>query len=365
MKGNKEKIVLYAPVYLGDFIWFTSALDLIYSYDKNIKVSLIIFEEHKKLISTDKFNIDKIITINKKFFLHKNKFIRYIYKLFWLIDIPKIIKFYNYNLIFFTIPPKIFIKIFSKVYMFKNIISLDSVFQGSKIEKKDYKYFSKIIDTTKFKDSHFIIRFQTLIRSLFPTYNMAIPTLPYTKYLGNEIKSLIGETKQYKVALCTRGSADWKFLNIDFLKEVISQIDDIYDATFFVIGSGDFKFDDTDKLKKLLPNKDIRSVYNKTSLLELTEFMKNMDLLISIDTGVVHIAAAVNTPVISLCGPTLPTHSAPVYHKGVSLYSGRSCSPCDIQINTNNKICNDMKCLRDITADIVLKNVKELLNERI
>ena len=254
-----------------------------------------------------------------------------------------------------------FIKTFSKLYMFKNIISLDSVFQGSKIEKEDYKYFSKIIDTIKLKNSHFIIKFQTLIRSLFPTYNMAIPTLPDTKYLGNAIKSLIGETKQYKVALCTRGSADWKFLNINFLKEVISQIDGSYDTTFFVIGSGDFKFDDTDKLKKLIPNKDIRSVYNKTSLLELIEFMKDMDLLISIDTGVVHIAAAVNTPVISLCGPTLPIHSAPVYHKGVSLYSGRSCSPCDIQINTNNKICKDMKCLKDISSDMLVEEVRKIL----
>ena len=82
-----------------------------------------------------------------------------------------------------------------------------------------------------------------------------------------------------------------------------------------------------------------------------------MDLLISIDTGVVHIAAAVNTPVISLCGPTLPTHSAPVYHKGVSLFSGRSCSPCDI----NNKICKDMKCLKDISSDMLVEEVRKIL----
>ena len=46
MKKTNEKVLLYAPIHLGDFIWFTSVLDLIYSYDKNIKVSLIIFEEH-------------------------------------------------------------------------------------------------------------------------------------------------------------------------------------------------------------------------------------------------------------------------------------------------------------------------------
>lgn len=361
MEINNKKILLYAPIYLGDFIWFTSVLDLIYSYDKNIKISLIIFEEHKKLIHS-KFNIDKIITIDKKLFLHRNKIIRYLYKFFWLIDICKIVKFYNYNLIFFTIPPKIFIKTFAKLYLFKKIISLDSMFQKSKIEKRDYKYFSTIIDTAKLKNSHFIIKFQTLIRSLFPTYNMSTPILPNTKHLENKIKSIIQQTKKYKIALCTRGSTEWKFLDLNFIKDLIFKINNKYDTTFFVVGAGKIEFDDTDKLKNILPNNiDIRNMYNKTNLLELIEFIKQIDLLISIDTGTVHIAAAVGTPVISLCGYISPTHYAPISHKGIFLYSEKPSSICSDKTNHNSYIYNNMKFLIDISAEQVFNETKKIL----
>ena len=49
-----------------------------------------------------------------------------------------------------------------------------------------------------------------------------------------KIKLLIGRTKKYKIALCTRGSAGWKFLDIKFLKDLILKINELYDASFFI-----------------------------------------------------------------------------------------------------------------------------------
>ena len=360
MKNKKEKVIIFISSALGDFIWFTSVIPLIKSFNKNFEITLITYDSYKSLI--DK-NLDiNLIFAKKNCFFHRYKFIRYIYKFIFMIDFFKIFKLYKSEYLIFLSPPmKFSLSIFHKIYKIHNIFVVKELIAGLKIRDKDIKDYVKIIDLGNINNLHIMMRYQKAIRSIFLNYNLSIPILPDTSFLSSKIKLLITNTKNYKIAFCTRGSADWKFLNIDFLKEVISQIDDIYDTTFFVIGSGNSKFDDTDKLKKLLPNKDIRSVYNKTSLLELTEFMKNMDLLISIDTGVVHIAAAVNTPVISLCGPTLPIHSAPVYHKGVSLYSRRSCSPCDIQSNTNNKICKDMKCLKDISSDMLVEEVRKIL----
>ncbi len=47
----------------------------------------------------------------------------------------------------------------------------------------------------------------------------------------------------------------------------------------------------------------------KTSLRELTAFLRKANFYLGGDTGPMHIAAAVDTPCVSLHGPTLPAKS--------------------------------------------------------
>jgi len=96
----------------------------------------------------------------------------------------------------------------------------------------------------------------------------------------------------------------------------------------------------------------------ETTLRDLAYLYQRSALLITTDSGPMHIAAAMGTPVIALFGPTDPSRTGP-YGKGhVVIRRGLPCSPCLL------KKCDSMKCMSDITVDEVFHAVKEKLSGR-
>jgi heptosyltransferase-2 len=78
--------------------------------------------------------------------------------------------------------------------------------------------------------------------------------------------------------------------------------------------------------------------------------------LVSGDTGVAHLAAALNTPVVALFGPTDPALSAPLGSVAVMRHSV-PCAPCFY------RVCPiDHPCMRGIGADAVGDEVDALLS---
>lgn len=82
------------------------------------------------------------------------------------------------------------------------------------------------------------------------------------------------------------------------------------------------------------------------------------DLLISVDTGPLHISQAVNTPVIGLFGPGNPQVWGPRGERDVVLFAGLECSPC-----SGKKSCNDNKCMQAIAANDVIRSARRLLDK--
>ena len=64
-----------------------------------------------------------------------------------------------------------------------------------------------------------------------------------------------------------------------------------------------------------------------TSMAECVSMLRKADLLVSVDTGQVHIAAALGTPVLSLAGSTL-TGTYPYSNKGLAIGCARNCYDC-------------------------------------
>jgi heptosyltransferase-1 len=93
----------------------------------------------------------------------------------------------------------------------------------------------------------------------------------------------------------------------------------------------------------------------KTTLRDLAYLYQLASLLITTDSGPMHIAASVGTPVIALFGPTDPLRTGP-YGKGHRVIRKElSCSPCFL------KKCDSKKCMQDITVEEVFQAVKEKL----
>lgn len=103
------------------------------------------------------------------------------------------------------------------------------------------------------------------------------------------------------------------------------------------------------------------SVAGRTSLKGLAALFSWAAAVVSTDTGPMHIAAAVGTPVVALFGPTAPWRTGP-YGKGHRIVrTACACSPCF------KKSCalGTTACMRDIRVEEVMEAVNAVLAERL
>lgn len=113
------------------------------------------------------------------------------------------------------------------------------------------------------------------------------------------------------------------------------------------------------RLAETIPNSTIFS----GTLRELALHLSSVTALVSNDTGVAHLAAAVGTPVVGLFGPT-PVECAPFGPDVVALRPS-SCPACFTpRLGIQGCIKNiDFACLkRDMPVDLVEENVRRLLD---
>jgi lipopolysaccharide heptosyltransferase II len=101
----------------------------------------------------------------------------------------------------------------------------------------------------------------------------------------------------------------------------------------------------------------------KTSLPELAALLSLSDLVISGDSGPMHIACAVGTPVISLHGPTDPVLSGPTALSRDAIVLRRElwCSPCYDASATAQCPFGNPICMKNLQVDLVFGAARDRL----
>jgi lipopolysaccharide heptosyltransferase I len=102
------------------------------------------------------------------------------------------------------------------------------------------------------------------------------------------------------------------------------------------------------------------SLVGRLSLKQLAAVLRDVDLVITVDSGPMHIAAAMGTPVVALFGPTDPRRTGPL-GAGRILRKELPCSPC---LQRRCRIPDTYRCMRDLRVAEVLGAVRELLGSR-
>ena len=97
-----------------------------------------------------------------------------------------------------------------------------------------------------------------------------------------------------------------------------------------------------------------------TSLPETAAIIQKSSLLLSGDSGVLHVAVGLGVPTVSLFGPGNVKKWAPQGDNHIVINKGLSCSPCTVFGNTPPCPIN-AKCMSDITVDEVVNAVTMLL----
>jgi lipopolysaccharide heptosyltransferase II len=145
--------------------------------------------------------------------------------------------------------------------------------------------------------------------------------------------------------------------NPDRYAYVADRLIDHHGARVIVLG-GPSEKGIADRIESRMRNRP-ENLSGQLSLDELTYVIGQFDLLITNDSGPMHIAAALGVPLVAVFGPEDPARLGP--YTDPRLYriaSGRvPCSPC------NKSICDNPLCLDAISSDDVLRECESLLGE--
>ncbi|MDZ4164701.1 MAG: lipopolysaccharide heptosyltransferase II [Smithellaceae bacterium] len=94
----------------------------------------------------------------------------------------------------------------------------------------------------------------------------------------------------------------------------------------------------------------------ETSLTEAIALIEGLNLFISNDSGLMHIAGALAVPTIAIFGSTNPTATSPLGENSMVIYKSADCSPC------LKKTCpTDFRCMDSITVDDVYLPARQIL----
>ncbi len=131
---------------------------------------------------------------------------------------------------------------------------------------------------------------------------------------------------------------------------------DRYKAAVMIFGGAD-EVSLAGEIKALMNSNPILMA-GKTTLTQAAALLEKCRLFISNDSGLIHVACAVHTPVIGLYGPTNYKRSGPYLDSAIIIRKELGCSPC----YKRGKIkCKRLDCFKLITVEEVLESVESLL----
>jgi len=151
----------------------------------------------------------------------------------------------------------------------------------------------------------------------------------------------------------------WETKNwpLENLSQLTAKLMQLYSARIVIIGEDKYK-EKANKLCSLLKNRVINAV-GKTDLGQLVCLIKRCYFLITPDSAVMHIAAAIKTPFVALFGPTDPRRHLPPAKRFKVVAKNIACGPC------YRHNCLTKRCMKKIKVDDVLSAVKEILHNDI
>lgn len=183
---------------------------------------------------------------------------------------------------------------------------------------------------------------------LFPAKDTEIPEMfsisDQKKYIGI-FPGALHKTKQYPVKQ---------------LAEFIDSIPTEWACRFIIFGSKAESYL-ADELNSLT-NSELHNLCGKLNLQQLVFAISKVDVVITNDSGPMHIAAALEKPQIAIFGATHPKLGfAPMNRKAIILSANLKCQPCSLH---GGKKCPEkhFDCMSLISTEQILNSLKTLIS---
>ena len=107
-----------------------------------------------------------------------------------------------------------------------------------------------------------------------------------------------------------------------------------------------------------LGNPTIRNLCGSTDLIDAIALLSCADLVISNDSGLMHLAAALNRPMIAIFGSSSPEFTPPLSPDAMVVKLDIACSPCF------KRVCplGHFNCMKQLTPDTVWKKINQIIS---
>ena len=197
----------------------------------------------------------------------------------------------------------------------------------------DVKY--KLHDLSK----HALLKTLELTRAVFglpegepPQSRISLP-----QDAVDSIQQLI---RPHTLAVCFSSRWESKNWPIEFFAEVLKEVQTRIPETAILLLGGKDNAAEGERLLALLDGK-ATNLTGKTTLPQLVAVLKNSHALLTVDSGPMHIAAAVGTPCIALFGSTTPGLTGPFGEKHSVVTTACPKAPCMKKRCPLGKECSD------------------------
>jgi len=196
---------------------------------------------------------------------------------------------------------------------------------------------------------HALTRGMMLLESIGIHSHEAVFNVPVSDQDRDAANDLLMQhgIKMPKLLVAINPMAKWETKLWDNLK--FSNLADrlIKQANADVIFTG--SHEDSEAIKDIISNMKAgaANLAGRTDLKTLAALYEKASIVVSTDTGPMHLAAAIGTPVVALFGPTAPWRTGPFGHGHTIIRADLECGPCF------KRQCKTIDCMKQITVDQV------------
>jgi heptosyltransferase-1 len=239
----------------------------------------------------------------------------------------------------------------------KFLVGLDNPREGG---REGARLFYDFVAPRSPDDTHAVERYLSILKALGMPVHKNFQWLPERPAISAAVKSKWKTEGTKWIALQSGARWNNKRWPVENFAELVRLLAKKFpEIHFAIIGSTDDK-----PLGEIISRAEPNRVLNlcgETSLPEMIEWLRLCDLLVTNDTGPMHVAAALGKPLVALFGPTDPRSTGPYGQLENVLRIKLPCSPC------MKSFCswkNPNECLTAISPAMVFGRVEKLLCSR-
>lgn len=202
------------------------------------------------------------------------------------------------------------------------------------------------------------------IRTIYPDYETKNLPLYFEIPEEKEKQSLEKLPEHFKsgilIGVCPGSKHYTKRYPEDLWKELLKKL---IERNYFIAILGGKE--DKEICKSLeIDENSIANFQNENDLFETAALMKKCSIIISNDSGLMHLSSLLKIPTIAIFGSTVREFGfAPLFEKSVIVENNNlSCRPCS-HIGKSNCPKKHFKCMREISPDLIIQKVEELMEK--